>query len=68
MLTDKVPELAGKFFAALWGDNEENIAAWNPKAKQQTERYNKNLVTGFRNYLDEHQNNWEEKVRSLTYD
>lgn len=69
-LTDNGPKRVATFFASVWaylGMKQLTTTAYQPQTNGQTDRYNKTIAARSRNYMPEHQNDWEDLFQPLTY-
>ncbi|CDF40971.1 unnamed protein product [Chondrus crispus] len=70
VLTDNGPQFAAKFFdavCALLGICHYLMTAYHQQANGQTERFNKTIVQRLRHYVEEHQRDWDDFPKPLTY-
>ena len=70
LLTDNAQNLIARFFESvctLLGIKHFLTAAYHPQTNGQAERFNKTLIRSLRNYVTEHQLNWDDYIYPLTY-
>ena len=70
LLSDNGRQFTSKFFQAvcrLLGINNAFTSAYHPQTNGQAERYNRTLLAALRNYVDEHQSDWDQYAAPLTY-
>ena len=70
LLSDNGRQFTSKFFQSvcrLLGINNVFTSAYHPQTNGQAERYNPTLLASLRNYVNEHQDDWDKYATSLTY-
>ena len=70
LLLDNGPKFNAKFFQSVCRVLEiKNLytSAYHPQTNGQVERYNRTIASMLRNYVNEHQNDWDVYVGPLTY-
>ena len=70
LLSDSGPQFNAKFFQSacrLLGITNLYTSVHDPQTNGQVERYNRTIASMLRNYVNEHQDDWDVYVRPLTY-
>ena len=70
VISDNGKQFAAKFFQAvceLLGISNVFTSTYHPQTNGQVERYNRTILAMLRNYVNEHQNDWDEFASVLTY-
>ena len=70
LLTDNGPQFTAKFFesvSGMLGIRYVLTTAYPPQTYGQAERFNRTLVARLRQYVSEHQRDWDDYVQPLTY-
>ena len=70
LLSDNGRQFTSKFFQAVCrslGVNNAFTSAYHPQTNGQAERYNRTLLASLRNYVDDHQSDWDQYAGPLTY-
>ena len=70
LVSDNGKQSAAKFFKAvcsLLGLTNIFTSTYHPQTSGQVERYNRIVPAMLRNYVDEHQNDWDRYATALTY-
>ena len=70
VISDNGKQFAAKFFQAvceLLGISNVFTSTYHPQTNGQVERYNRTILAMLRNYVNEHQNDWDEFATVLTY-
>ena len=70
LLCDNAQYFTAKFFQAVCrhlGIENRFVTTYHPQANGQVERYNRTLVAMLRNYVNDHQNDWDQYAEALTY-
>ena len=70
LLSDTGPQFNAKFFQSVFrvlGITSLYTSAYHPQTNGQVERYNRTIASMLRNYVNEHQDDWDVYVGSLTY-
>ncbi|CDF32406.1 unnamed protein product [Chondrus crispus] len=70
LLSDNGPQFSARFFRSVCevlGVTNLFNSAYHPQTNGQTERYNRTIVAMLRNYVNEHQNDWDVYARALMY-
>ena len=69
LLSDNGPQFSSRLFQCvcdILGVTNLFTSAYHPQTNGQTERYNRTIVSMLRNYVNEHQNDWDKYATSLT--
>ena len=70
LLSDNGPQFNAKFFHStcrVRGITNLYTSAYHPQTNAQVERYNRTIASMLRNYVGEHQDDWDVYVGLLTY-
>ena len=70
LISDNGKQFAAKFFEAvcsLLGLSNIFTSTYHPQTNGQVERYNRTMLAMLRNYVNEHQNDWDRYTTALTY-
>ena len=70
LLSDNGSNFASKFFQRMCsyiGVANMYTSTYHPQTNGQVERYNRKILAMLRNYVNEHQDDWNEYVTALTY-
>ncbi|CDF40838.1 unnamed protein product [Chondrus crispus] len=70
LLSDNGPQFNAKFFHStcrVLGITNLYTSAYHPQTNGQVERYNRTIASMLRNYVGEHQDDWDVYVGPLTY-
>ena len=70
LLSDNGPQFNAKFFHStcrILGITNFSTSVYHPQTKGQVERYNRTIASMLRNYVGEHQDDWDVYVGQLTY-
>ena len=70
LISDNGKQFAAKFFQAacsLLGISNIFTPTYHPQTNGQVERYNRTILAMLRNYVNEHQNDWDRYATALTY-
>ena len=70
LISDNGKQFAAKFFQAIcWLLGLTNIftSTYHPQTNGQVEHYNRTILAMIRNYVNEHQNDWDRYATALTY-
>ena len=70
LISDNGKQFASKFFQAvcsLLGLSNIFTSPYHPQTNGQVERYNRTILAMLRNYVNEHQNDWDRYATALTY-
>ena len=70
LISDNEKQFAAKFFQAacsLLGLTNIFKSTYDPQTNGQVERYNRTILAMLRNYVNEHQNDWDRYATDLTY-
>ena len=70
LLSDDGPQINANFFhstCGVLGITNLYTSAYNPQTNGKVERYNRTIASMLRNYVGEHQDDWDVYVRPLTY-
>ena len=70
LISDNGKQFAAKIFQAvcsILGFSNIFTATYHPQTNGQGERYNRAILAMIRNYVNEHQNNWDRYATALTY-
>jgi len=68
VLTDNGPQFASLFFqgvCSLMGIRKLYTSTYHPQTSSPVKRFNKTLVDMFMHYIEDHQDNWDERVSVL---
>ncbi len=69
-LTENASQFASAFFlkvCGLLGTKQVFTTTYHPQTNGQVERFNRTLLQALRNYVAEHQRNWDEFSSAITY-
>ena len=70
LMSDKGPQFNAKFFHStchVLGVTKLYASAYHPQTNGQVERYNRTIASMLRNYVSDHQGDWDVYVGPLTY-
>ena len=70
LLSDNGPQFNAKLFQSVFrvlGITNFYTSAYHPQTNVQVERYNRTIASMLRNYVNEHQDDWDVYVGPLTY-
>ena len=70
LISDNGRQFAAKFFQAvcsLLGLSNIFTSTYHPQTNGQVERYNRTILAMLRNYVNEHQDDWDRYATALTY-
>ena len=70
LISDNGKQFASKFFQAvcsLLGLSNIFTSTYHPQTNGKVEQYNRTILAMLRNYVNEHQNNWDRYATALTY-
>ena len=70
LISDNGKQFASKFFQAvcsLLGLSNIFTSTYHPQTNGQVERYNRTILAMLRNYVNEHQDDWDRYATALTY-
>ena len=70
LLSDNGKQFVAKLFQAvckILGVSNVFTATYHPQTNGQVERYNRTILAMLRNYVNEHQNDWDHYAGALTY-
>ncbi len=70
LLTDNGSQFASKFFldvCSILGVKQLFTTTYHPQTNGQAERFNRTLLQALRNYIAEHQRNWDQFSSAITF-
>ena len=70
LISDNSKQFAAKFFqpvCSLLGLSNIFTSTSNPQTNEQVKRYNRTILVMLRNYVNEHQDDWDRYAKALTY-